>query len=218
MPKSEVRAYAESHGLTTAKKKDSQGICFIGHIDLKEFLMNELGKSAGSVALLPIDDGNMSLEQRMNLAPIVGRHEGSIFYTLGERMGGIVDNRLFRIYRNQTQVPPMYLVARNVSLNRLFISEDHNDRHLHTSTVIVENLVVTGGSNTDLTSMVDTSKKFQCQVRYQQTPIEIKKLALENDKLIVETAEPLWAVAPGQSLVVYEGNQVVGGGVVCATR
>jgi tRNA-specific 2-thiouridylase len=152
----------------------------------------------------------------------VGEHNGAMFYTIGERAGNIVDNLRYRLVRAETQVPPTYIVSKNVAENTLYVSEDHNDRHMFTSTVVINEVCLTGAPKDYDISTLDTSKETPenifCQIRYQQAPVAVKFVHYQEGKIIVETQEPLWAVAEGQSLVLYENDRVVAGGVVCATR
>jgi len=217
MPKSRVRELAAEFGLPTATKKDSQGICFIGHIDLKEFLMSQITAQPGSTYLL---GEGATLAERMERASIVGKHQGVMFYTIGERTGHCVDNRLYRLITGQTQVPTTYLVATDINRHALYISTEREDRDLYTRTIYLDGYYSTGGESIeDMQLTIDTlnSRPLSCQVRYQQVPVSVEKIELQEGKIKITTKEPLWAVAAGQSLVLYEGNQVVGGGVVCAT-
>lgn len=220
LPKAEVRRLAEQFGLPTAKKKDSQGICFIGHLNLKEFLEGEIGQEPGNVMLLPAFNAGEQLAERMQSSAVVGRHHGVAFYTVGEKMGPYIDNRLYKKIRGDSQVPPMFLVGKSGEKNEVYVTDNRNDPALSTRLVTLENGVVTGGS--EGASLVDTLQtiplhELSVQARYQQSQVGILDVSSENEKLTVTLAEPMWGIATGQSLVFYRGNRVVGGGVICAT-
>lgn len=101
LPKKEVRAIAEKAGLFTAAKKDSQGICFLGEVDMKEFLGHYIDEKPGVV---------------LNEAgKVIGEHDGVWFYTLGERHG-------FRITEKDTNRTPYYIVAKDVAANTITVS------------------------------------------------------------------------------------------------
>jgi tRNA-specific 2-thiouridylase len=217
LPKTEVRHLAESFKLPTAAKKDSQGICFIGHIDLKKFLMEQIEASAGMVHLLGHGE---TLEERKNNAQMVGAHQGTMFYTLGEKMGSCIDNNLFRQVTGKTDIPHTYLVHVDAAENNLYVSDSHDDKHLWSTVVYLDGYVQTGGTpNGSVQLTVDglVNRRLQCQIRYQQKPALVSTISLEGEKVRVEMAEALWAVTPGQSLVLYDGDETVGGGVICAT-
>lgn len=217
LPKSQVRELAVKFNLPTAQKKDSQGICFIGHIDLKKFLMEQISAKPGEVYLLGQGD---SLADRMSTAAVVGKHAGSMFYTLGERMGSTIDNGLYKAVTNNVDIPHTYLVAVDAEHNRLYVSGEHDDKHLWTQAVYLDGYMSTGGRGGEVdksTINVLVNRPLSCQIRYQQKPALVSKITLEDGKVKVETSDPLWAVTPGQSLVLYEGDEVVGGGVICAT-
>lgn len=216
LPKSEVRRLAEQYALPTATKKDSQGICFIGHIDLKKFLMEQISAKSGSVYLLAEGE---TLKERMERATIMGKHHGSMFYTVGERMGAVVDNRLYAILTGRTDVPTTYLVIADAKRNRLYVTDQHDDKHLWTRGVYLDGYISTGrGTVEDMQLTVDVlqDRGLSCQIRYQQKPVPVDTILVEGGRIKVETAEPVWAAAAGQSLVLYEGDAVVGGGVICA--
>lgn len=217
--KSEIRELAEQFKLPTSQKKDSQGICFIGHLDLKEFLQEEIGKKPGPLYLVPPYEEGMSLEEREHRALPVGDHLGVAFHTIGERMGNYLDNRLYRNVRGETQVPSTFALSKDHTSNRVYITERHDDPHLYTDTFQVSGGIATG-ENVEV-SLVDVLREKEgllCQTRYQQKAVSVRSLAEQDGVLTVVLDEPVWALAVGQSAVFYSGDQVIGGGVVCATR
>jgi tRNA-specific 2-thiouridylase len=104
--KAEVRAAAKKLGLATAEKKDSQGICFVGKVGIKEFLLNELGPQAPG----PIVDTN---------GVTIGEHEGAIFYTIGQRHGLNVGGGL-----------PYYVAHKDMATNTVYVTTDLSDQNL----------------------------------------------------------------------------------------
>lgn len=220
LTKPQVRAKAEELGLVTAAKKDSQGICFIGHLDLKKFLADELGTRPGKSYLLPPFDPAVPFAERVKRALVVGEHRGSFFYTIGERAGEAIDNGVLRSYTNDPDTRPVYVLATEPGGNKLFLTLDRTDPHLSTTSILLESWQTTGG-DTELTvvSTIDLLAKDGCitaQARYQQEPTKVHGISAENDRIRVLT-DPIWGVAPGQSLVLYEGDRVWGGGTVCST-
>jgi tRNA-uridine 2-sulfurtransferase len=217
LKKDSVRELAREFGLPTAEKKDSQGICFIGHIDLKEFLREQLGTKVGQVYMLPEYDGTRTLAERMQRSLLVGKHQGSMFYTLGERAKSCIDNRLYRIVVGETDVKPCYVVAREAGNNALYVSRDHEDPHLYSSKITIERFNGTGSAeNSDILSTIDISG-ISAQVRYQEPAKALYGFVKHDDGTVTFESEAHWAVAPGQSLVLYRGDEVIGGGIICAT-
>lgn len=221
LKKPQVREKAAALGLPTATKKDSQGICFIGHLDLKKFLMEQMGARPGRAYLLPDYDENRSFADRVKRALVVGEHRGSIFYTIGERAGEAIDNGVLRTYTQNADTKPVYVVATEANKNHLYVSLDRSDPDLSTTSILLESSQVTGkDADVSLVSTIELLVEkgiITVQGRYQQAPVAVRRICDEAGKVRVET-DPLWAVAPGQSLVFYEGDRVWGGGVVCSTE
>lgn len=116
LKKPEVRAIAKKLKLATAEKKDSQGICFVGEVGIKEFLLNELGPQKPG----PIVD---------QAGKQIGQHEGAIFYTVGQRHGLNVGGGL-----------PYYVTRKDMKTNTVYVTTDLNDKELWLQEVVLENL------------------------------------------------------------------------------
>jgi len=114
--KPEVRKMAEERGLATAKKKDSQGICFVGQIGIREFLSQYVDTSPGEV----IDKAS---------GKVLGTHDGAIFYTLGQRHGLELGGGL-----------PYYVVGKDMGKNQVFVTTNLNDDELWRDTITLENI------------------------------------------------------------------------------
>jgi len=182
--KEDIRKEAEKAGLPTAVKKDSQGVCFLGHIDIPHFLSHYTELSSGPVLDI---HGNR-----------IGTHKGALVYTLGQRHGFIIDNK-------STASAPHFVVAKDMESN----------------TVIVDTAppVVVPGSHIYLESVSWTAEppKFDATVsamsRYRQEPF-IAKLALEGDEIVVYPEVEVEKPPAGQSCVLYQGDECIGGGVI----
>lgn len=210
LTKKRVRELAGEFGLPTAKKRDSQGICFIGHIDLKQFLREHLPVETGEVRLLPKYIEGENLTTRVESSQIIGTHYGVAYYTIGERVGAVVDNRLYKKVQGG-DVPPLYVLAKDASKGILYVTADAQDLHSLIKTITLESWY---GTNSDLLKRETDS--FVAQVRYQQRCLSnIKSVREERGNKIVELEHGVSAVAVGQSLVIYTSDgRVVGGGVV----
>lgn len=181
--KVEVRSLARKFGLVTANKKDSQGICFVGQVGIKEFLLHELGpQKAGNII-----DGQ---------GKIIGQHEGAIFYTIGQRHGLNVGGGL-----------PYYVTGKNMKKNEVYVTTDLNDNKLWTKKLILTDAHWINNKS-DLqgaTLMVRTRYRaplIKCEIKHKQSLIQI---TLQDE---------VRAITPGQSAVVYDGNRVLGGGII----
>jgi tRNA-specific 2-thiouridylase len=176
--KPEVRALAEKFGLPVATKKDSQGLCFVGEVTMRDFLARYTELKKGKV----INEHGV----------VIGEHDGAALYTLGERHG-------FRIENSTASETPHYIVAVNAERNVITVSADKDKAKRDRVRL------------TDL-SWVNAAPaeriRAEAQARYRETPVAIEFAAGEvrfNEKHLAP---------PGQSLVIYDRNRLIGGGVV----
>ncbi len=175
--KPEVRKMAAERGLTTAAKKDSVGICFVGQIGMREFLSQYVTTKPGDIIDIQSDTP-------------VGRHDGAIFYTLGQRHGLNIGGGL-----------PYYVVGKDMDANRVYVSRDLNDSSLWNDTV---SLVDMHGINGPV---VDGA--YFARVRHRAP---LRSVSLLGNVLTFDNAER--AVTAGQSIVLYADDVCVGGGIV----
>ncbi len=186
LKKSEVRKIAKKAGLPNAEKKDSQGICMLGDISIKEFLSHYIPEKKGSVL-------NTKGE-------VVGEHSGVTYLTIGERHG-------FTITKKTPEDPPMYIIAKDLNQNTITVGIEAD---LNTDEKLKKEFIL---ENTNwITSEPKEGKIYDTQIRYHQ---DIQKATLEKK-------DDIWQVnfdtpqtgASGQSVVVYEGDVCLGGGVI----
>ncbi len=184
--KTEVRKIAEECGLSTAKKKDSTGICFIGERNFREFLSGYFPASQGDIVTV---DGR-----------VVGRHMGLMFYTLGQRRGlGLGGEK-----ENQGR---WFVVEKDMKNNRLIVS--HGDESVLDSKALKSGVV-------NWIPKVPEEKEFDCtaKFRYRQDdqPVHVKRT--EDGGAYVEFMTPERAVTEGQFVVFYSGDDCLGGAVI----
>ncbi|WP_143188011.1 tRNA 2-thiouridine(34) synthase MnmA [Thermoactinomyces sp. DSM 45891] len=193
LEKKEVRKIAEEAGLYTAKKKDSTGICFIGERNFKEFLSNYLPAQPGDMKTL---DGT-----------IVGKHDGLMYYTLGQRQGlgiggGAGEGGL-----------PWFVIKKDVLQNTLYVAQGHDHDALYTNGLIA----------TEVNWLADTeapTKPFSCtaKFRYRQKDQSVTVIPQVNGNTWnIQFHEQQRAVTPGQSVVFYDGEVCLGGGIIDST-
>jgi tRNA-specific 2-thiouridylase len=176
-----VREMAKERGLYTAAKKDSQGICFVGQIGIREFLSQYVEQIAG-----PIID--------KKTGKILGQHDGAIFYTIGQRHGLDLGGGL-----------PYYVVGKNMDKNEVYVTTDLNDDTLWKPALDLINV--------HWINQTPTEGEFMIRVRHRAA-LASAKLSFEGDiaKLVLDNSER--AVAAGQSVVIYDGDVCIGGGVI----
>jgi len=201
--KPRVRELAKSFGLPTAEKKDSQGLCFIGKIDIKEFLSHYIQPKIGDV--LDIDDH------------IIGTHDGAFFFTLGERRGFTIHDR-----HKTPNDEPYYIVAKDVEKNTITVAHKVFKKDETDATENSEGVLPNGRKETRLIKINwpagnganYVGKRLMARSRYraQLTPIMIMRLEAGTCEIYFE--EPQYALSSGQSLVMYDGAICVGGGVI----
>lgn len=186
--KSEVRKLAKKFGLPTAEKKDSQGLCFLGKLDMKDFLKHFIHETPGDVLN---EEG-----------AVIGTHTGVVFLTHGERHG-------FTITSNNTQSRPYYVIAKNIKQNTIIVSH----KQLPEKKSGMPHIVTISALNWTRGILPEPGKQYRARVRYRQ-PLEVCSIVRSDTK----KAEILFIhpqiVASGQSLVVYDGDECLGGGII----
>lgn len=186
--KSKVRKIAEKNKLPVFNKKDSQGICFIGHVDMKEFLKKNIGTHTGNVL-------NIKGE-------VIGEHDGAVLYTIGERIG-------FKAYCTGTEDKPMYVLSKDISKNTLTVT-DNNLLHSAGAEIAEENKIAQLTNINWNAEKTSTPQDIQARVRYRQEK--------QNCRLDPQTGRIHFkknqVLASGQSVVLYSGERCLGGGII----
>lgn len=180
--KPQVRRLARELGLSTAAKPDSQGICFVGKVGLKQFLRQYVKATPGPV--IRLTDG-----------ALLGHHEGAIFYTIGQRHGlGIGGGR------------PLFVAAKDMSTNTVYVADDPQAKELQSRQFLITQAHWIGGEP-------ELAGSYRVRLRHR-APLIPCHLELFGDSYAVKLAQPQRAVSPGQSAVIYDGEQVLGGGII----
>jgi len=194
--KTDVRRLASEIGLPNAKKKDSTGICFIGERPFREFLNRYIANAPG-----PIQDER---------GRTIGTHVGLSFYTLGQRqglgIGGIKDKGA---QRGSGEHAPWFVARKDLAHNTLFVVQGHDHPWL-----LSEQL-----SADDLSWCAPTAPapgRYAAKTRYRQSDAPCTLGFNDKGELALAFDEPQWAVTPGQSAVLYDGEVCLGGGVIAS--
>jgi len=180
--KPEVREMAKVRGLFTAAKKDSQGICFVGKIGIREFLSQYVEQKPGDI----IDK---------KTGKVLGHHDGAFFYTLGQRHGLELGGGL-----------PYYVVGKDMDKNEVYVTTDLNDDTLWKKDIVL--------SSVHWINKAPQNGAYHIRIRHR-APLVLAQLAiLENGEVKLQLDESERAVAAGQSVVVYDNDTCLGGGII----
>lgn len=182
--KDRIRSEAAAAHIPTAQKKDSQGICFLGHIDIHEFLSHYIDLHEG-----PVLDEN---------GKVIGTHKGAFVYTPGQRHG-------LSIHTAESSRDPYYVVAKDVKNNTVTVSK--SKPNLPTLSDITLTDIV-------LRSDVAISDTLLAQSRYRQEPFTVQATGKSEGSLKLSLVTPTDAAVSGQSCVLYRGTQCIGGGII----
>lgn len=196
--KPEIRALADQFDLATKFKKDSQGICFIGQVDVREFVAQWLKPKQGKI----IDQQGKE----------IGQHTGAHFYTIGEKIP--VDNALVAKHYPELKhdIPTFYIARKDIAGNTLIVVPGVDHPALYASEVTLESVHWTNEMP------VLTVDRLTARYRHGGQRVAVTAVQQTDNGLTIAFAQPQRALAPGQHLVLYQDNAVVGGGVIEATR
>ncbi|HYD81906.1 MAG TPA: tRNA 2-thiouridine(34) synthase MnmA [Paucimonas sp.] len=196
IPKTEVRRIAERLQLPNAKKKDSTGICFIGERPFREFLNRYLSYRPGP---MKTPDG-----------AVVGEHVGLSFYTLGQRKG--IGLGGMKAHKNENgDSDPWYVAKKDVEANTLYVAQGHDHPWLLSSALSADQASWIAG-----TPPVDGTLSAKTRYRQADVPCGLRVDGAATFALAFDT--PQWAVTPGQSAVLYQGEVCLGGGIISAAQ
>lgn len=187
--KTEVRRIAHELDLVVADKKDSTGVCFIGERNFKQFLNNYLPSKKGDI----VD---------VNSHKVVGHHDGVLYYTIGQRkglgIGGIkgIDPKSW------------FVVAKDVKNNILYVSQGDDNEYLLSDRAIISNI------NWINMPKPTNSMHVGCKFRYRQQDNFVTLKFIDDDIVELIYDEPIKSVTPGQAAVFYDGDVMLGGGII----
>ncbi len=184
MEKGVVREKARALGLSVAQKKDSQGVCFLGKLDMRDFLEHFYEKKEGAV----LDEGGR----------VIGVHDGALFFTLGQRHG-------FSVQHTSPNTPPLFVVAKNMEHNTITVAPKTKE------VSFVQEVTL---SSCNWFKEYEKGKKYTARFRYRQSLFAIERIECIPEGVRVSFVHPQQYVSGGQSLVLYEGARVLGGGVL----
>lgn len=188
LKKTEVRKIAAEAGFVNHAKKDSTGICFIGERKFREFLQKYIPAQAGVIETV---DGEK-----------IGEHQGLMYYTLGQRQGLGIGGK-----RDKAEAP-WYVVDKDLSSNILIVAQDHQHPRLLSSSLFCDTV--------HWITEKPSAFPLECaaKVRYRQQEQTCSVQKVDDDRYHVTFEKPQWAVTPGQSVVFYQNDICLGGGII----
>ncbi len=223
MIKPEVRKIAARIGLATAHRKDSQGICFVGKVHLPTFLQQKLETKKGNIIEIPAsskfktwqpgfpDDDISDDELKTAVEPhdqgrmegkVIGTHNGAHFFTIGQRKGINIGG-----YKE-----PLFVTGIDIERNILYVGEGQSHPGLYRKGLLVRKDEI-HWIRTDLAMKEGESREYMVRIRYRQ-PLQKAKLFLRNDGIYVIFNKLQRGIAPGQFAAWYDGDEVIGSGVI----
>jgi tRNA-specific 2-thiouridylase len=207
LKKTEVRRIADEIGLPNAKKKDSTGICFIGERPFREFLNRYIAKEPG---LIKSDKGR-----------VLGEHVGLSFYTLGQRqglgIGGVkakgadLKAAQARGQRGVGEHEPWFVARKDMDTNTLWVVQGHDHPWLQSTALSAQDCAWVAGA-------APATGSYAAKTRYRQADAVCDLHYLNEAECELSFTEPQWAVTPGQSAVLYDGEVCLGGGVIASSN
>lgn len=188
--KKEVREIAAKNGLISANRKESMGICFVGKVGIKDFLSQYVAEKSGNI----IDQSGK----------IVGRHEGAIFYTIGQRQGLNIGGGL-----------PYYVTGKNMKKNEVYVTTDLQDEKLWSKEVRLTDMHWINKTSVERSNLSPVTSSLSVRTRHRAPliPVEILNM-LSISEGEARLKDEVRALTPGQSAVFYSGDRVLGGGIV----
>jgi tRNA-specific 2-thiouridylase len=196
--KTEVRRIAEEIKLPNARKKDSTGICFIGERPFREFLTRYIAKAPGAIK----DDKGRT----------IGQHVGLSFYTLGQRQGlGIGGLKAKGAQKGGGEHAPWFVARKDLMTNTLWVVQGHEHPWLQSLGLLAQDASWVAGQAPPLA-------RLAAKTRYRQADSECSLVEAAGQNFALRFPQPQWAVTPGQSAVLYDGEVCLGGGVIASAH
>lgn len=218
LTKPEVREIAEAQRLATAKRKDSQGICFVGKVDLPLFLQQKLSAKQGNIhEILPTwakyeryaaDTSLEGMAQPYSYTvrdgKKIGTHNGAHFYTIGQRKGLGIGGRK----------ESLFIIGTDVDSNTIYVGEGDSHPGLYRRALHIKSGEIHWIDHAEKLA-VGESRRFSVRIRYRQ-PLQQATVHMKEDGAYIVFDEPQRGIAAGQFAAWYIGDRVVGSGVISA--
>lgn len=214
LQKSEVREIAKSIGLNTAEKKDSQGLCFIGKVKLPVFLQQQLKSKEGDIIELTdnlpeyaytdetLTELTKTFQFNKEMGEVVGQHHGAHYFTVGQRKGLNVGGK----------PEPLFVVGTDTKENIVYVGQGDHHKALHRKGLFIS-VEDVHWVRPDLALRPGESRTYSGRIRYRQ-PLQQLTLHRRTEGLYVIFNEMQRGITPGQFAAWYDGNELIGSGVI----
>ena len=207
--KSQVREIALGLGLVTATKKDSQGLCFIGKVSLPDFLQQKLKPQRGEIIEVEASwqgfespQWGNQWELRPDSGKVVGSHNGAYYFTIGQRKGLFVGGKTL----------PLFVIALDVKKNIVYVGQGENHPGLYRPFLKILNSDIHWVDDKKRMNHGE-SRDYSVRIRYRQKLFGAK-IEQTSNGLKILSIEPMKSVAPGQFASWYDGDELVGSGII----
>jgi tRNA-specific 2-thiouridylase len=213
LSKPEVRQIAHEQKLANADRKDSQGICFVGKVDLPTFLQQKLSAKEGDIVEIPADSNLVvnSTDLTTLAGPyqfsrengvVVGQHRGAHFFTVGQRKGINIGGK----------PEPLFVLGTDVNTNILYVGQGQNHPLLFKKALFIRPEDI-HWIREDLALKIGDEQEFNIRIRYRQ-PLQKGRLIIRSEGAYALFDEPQRAVVPGQFAAFYKDEELIASGVI----
>ena len=214
MIKPNLRKLAKTVSLATADKKDSQGICFVGKVDLPVFLQQQLKPKKGKIIEIPASyyENKPKKESLQELAAaysylsidgdLVGTHNGAHYYTIGQRKGLNVGGKK----------EPLFVIATDIDYNIVYVGQSDRHQGLYRKALFIKQEEV-HWIRPDLQTKEGEERSYDLRIRYRQ-PLQKGKLIQRKEGVYLLFDEEQRGIAAGQFAAWYDGEELIGSGVI----
>lgn len=216
LQKPEVRRIAAELGLATAERKDSQGICFVGKVDLPVFLQQKLKSQKGNIVEIPAEFYNTIINYdesdlenlskpfvyNKNIGKKVGEHQGAQFYTIGQRKGLNVGGK----------AEPLFVISTDIQENIVYVGMGQNHPGLFRNALFINSSEV-HWIRPDLKLSIGQHIELMVRIRYRQ-PLQKATLYCKDEGVYIVFNEPQRGITAGQFASWYDGEELIGSGVI----
>jgi len=216
LQKPEVRKIAAELGLATAERKDSQGICFVGKVDLPVFLQQKLKSQQGSIVEITaeyynsiknsdesdLDSLSKPFVYNKSIGKKVGEHQGAQFYTIGQRKGLNVGGK----------AEPLFVIATDIDENIVYVGMGQNHPGLFRKALFINSNEV-HWVRPDLKLSIGQHIELMVRIRYRQ-PLQKATLYSKDEGIYIVFNEPQRGITAGQFASWYDGEELIGSGVI----
>lgn len=187
MMKPEVKKLAAEQGLHNAYKKESMGVCFVGEVGMKDFLKEYIDIEPGEI-------------REVETERVLGYHEGAVFYTIGQRHGLYLNG----VAGEVNDGLPYYVVEKDLDKNVVYVSKNLNDEHIWTDKLEIKDAII----------RQELPETILVRLRHRAPLIPAKIVLWENNTAVLEFNDKIKCPASGQSAVIYDGENCLGGGII----